>query len=198
MKVSYSNDEIIVDLTQSRIKNSDGDKEIVISKTNFLIPVNKGIPKTFAYYNRNKINSYYLNCTCKDYRASIKLYPLRDIRRICKHIFFILIQDHSERIDGLIKLLLEHRFWDKVADVYEIFILDEKLYISFGQEMKFIHVYIKKSDWKFYTYFPWEKVWKNDLPPFKISDLNSKLSQFLLNIFLNNLKSNKNYNIKTA
>jgi hypothetical protein len=191
MKISYSNNEMIVDLTESGYKNISTDKEILILKNNFLIPIKKGLPKSFAYYNRNKINPYYLNCTCKEYRESIKLYPLRDLRRICKHIFFILIRDYADRIDGLTKLLLEHRFWDKITDVYEISIQNEKLYISFDKHFKFIRVYRKNSEWKFYTFIPNKKMWENDLPPYKTTDINSQLSQFLLNIQTFAIKSNK-------
>lgn len=189
MKVSYNNDEIIVDLTQSRIKNSEGDKEIVLSKTNYLIPVLKGVPKSYIYYNRNKVNAHYLNCTCKEYRDSIKLYPLRDIRRICKHIYFIITKEYNDKIDGLTTILLAHRFWDKISNVYEVFFQNEKLYISFNDNLKFLRVYKKNSEWKFYTFFADKKKWENDLPPYKNSDQNDLLSEFLSNILNNNLDS---------
>ena len=164
MKVSYSNDEIIVDLTQSRIKNLEGDNEIVLSKTNYLIPILKGVPKNYSYYNRNKVNAHYLNCTCKEYRDNIKLYPLRDIRRICKHIFFIITKDFNSKLDPLSSMLLEHRFWDKISDVYEIYFYGEKLYIGINIDQKYFRVYRKNSEWKFYTFMPSKKKWESDLP----------------------------------
>ena len=94
MKISYINDEIIVDLTQPHIQDKDnGDNDITLIKTSYLVPIFKGIPKTTFNYNRNKVNLHFLNCSCKEYRENIKLYPLRDIRRICKHIFFILTKN---------------------------------------------------------------------------------------------------------
>lgn len=191
MKVSYSNDEIIVDLTQSRIENSEGDNEIVLSKTNYLIPILKGVPKNYSYYNRNKVNAHYLNCTCKEYRDNVKLYPLRDIRRICKHIFFIITKDYNSKLDPLSLMLLEHRFWDKIADVYEIYLYGEKLYIGINSEQKFFRVYRKNSEWKYYSFVPAKKKWESDLPPYRISDQNDRLTQFLIGIFNNNLGSKK-------
>lgn len=179
MKISINDDEILLDLTQSYVKKVEGDKEIVLSKTNFLIPVHKGIPKAYAYYNRNKVNPYYLNCSCKEYRDNIKLYPLRDLRRMCKHIFFILIRDYSEIMDGLTKLLMEHRFWEKISEVIEINFNSEKLYISFTHDLQFIRVYRKILEWKFYTYLPKKNYWENNLPPYKEFENNSYLSNFL-------------------
>jgi hypothetical protein len=191
MKISYNNDEIIVDLTQPYIKNSDGDKEIVLVKTNYLIPILKGVPKSYSYYNRNKVNAHYLNCTCKEYRDNIKLYPLRDIRRICKHIFFIITNVYSEKLDELSAMLLAHRFWDKITEVYEILYLNKKLYLSFDKEQKFIRVYLKNSEWKYYTFIPGKDIWQNDLPPYKNTDQNYQLSQFLINISSDFKKSEK-------
>lgn len=181
MKVTLNSDEIIVDLTQPHfINKSIGDNEIVLTKTNYLVPVLKGVPKTYSYYNRNKVNAHYLNCGCKEYRDNIKLYPLRDIRRICKHIYFIITKDYSDKLDELTTLLLAHRFWDKIVDVYEIKYLNEKIYLSFEKEKKFIRVYKKKNEWKFYTFFPDKQSWLNNLPPYKSSLQNSILEQFLI------------------
>ncbi|MFZ1518318.1 MAG: hypothetical protein WAU11_06070 [Ignavibacteriaceae bacterium] len=189
MKISFDNDEIIVDLTESRIKQVGGDKEITLSKKNFLIPTLKGMPKTYHYYNRNKVNPYYLNCTCKEYRDSIKLYPLRDIRRMCKHIFFVLTRDFSARIDSLTNLLLEHQFWKKITDVYEINFNSEKLYLSFNKEYKFVLVYRKQVEWKFYTFFPSNDIWDNNLPPYKELENNKFLSYFIKQLYYTDIKS---------
>jgi hypothetical protein len=179
MKISINDDEILVDLTQAYIKKAKVNKEIVILRNNFLIPVLKGIPKTYAYYNKNKVNPYYLNCSCKEYRDNIKKYPLRDLRRICKHIFFILIRDHTERMDSLTKLLMEDHFWEKISEVFEISYNSEKLYISFTSDLQFIHVYRKIIEWKFYTYLPKKNSWENNLPPYKELENNSYLTNFL-------------------
>ena len=137
MKISISDGEILVDFTGSHFKDTEGNKEIVLSKTNFLIPVFKEIPKTSCYYNRNKVNPHYLNCNCKEYKSKLKLYPLRDVRRICKHIFFILTKNYSNNLDELTKILLEHQFWEKISEVYEINYQEEKLYLSFNEDLKF-------------------------------------------------------------
>lgn len=189
MKISFNNEEIIVDLTESRIKQTVGDREITLSKKNFLIPTFNGMPKTYHYYNRNKVNPYYLNCTCKEYRDNIKLYPLRDLRRMCKHIFFVLTRDFITKIDTLTKLLLEHKFWEKITDVYEINFNNEKLYLSFNKEFKYLHIYRKNSEWKFYTYYPNKGNWDNNLPPFKDIDDNKFLSFFLQQLYYTDIKS---------
>jgi hypothetical protein len=201
MKISINEDEILLDLTQSYVKKVEEDKEIVLTKTNFLIPILKGIPKTYSYYNKNKVNPYYLNCSCKEYRDNIKMYPLRDLRRMCKHIFFILIRVHTERMDGLTKLLMEHRFWEKISEVIEINFNSEKLYISFASDLQFIRVYRKILEWKFYNYLPKKNSWENNLPPYKELENNSYLSNFLKKIisadFQNHLNSSTS-NKKTA
>lgn len=192
MKISYNNDEIIVDLTQPRFKkNKVGDKEIVITKNNYLVPILKGVPKSYSYYNRNKVNAHYLNCTCKEYRDNIKLYPLRDIRRICKHIFFIITKEYNSKIDELTSLLLAHRFWDKITEVYEIIYNSERVYISLEKDLKFIRVYRKNSEWKFYTYLTDKSFWVNNLPPYKSSVQNDHLLQFISTTFLTTISSKK-------
>lgn len=188
MKVSFLDDEILVDLTKSHLKKSEGNKEIVISKTNFLIPVFKGMPKSFHYYNRNKVNPYSISCTCKQFRDNVKLYPVRDIRRVCKHIFFILTKNFESRLDELTRLLLEHQFWDKIIDVYEIIFNEEKLFISFSKEKKFIRVYRKNSHWKFYTYLFENKSWIDDIPPFKDTEQNEFFTAFLNQLYSEYLK----------
>ena len=179
MKVSFLDDEIVVDLTKSNRKKSKGNKEFEISKTNFLIPVFKGMPKTYYYYNRNKVNPYSVSCSCKQYRDSIKLYPIRDIRRVCKHIFFILTKNFETRLDELTRLFLEHQFWDKITDVFEIKFEDETLFVSLSKEKKFIRVYRKNSHWKFYTYLFEDKNWLDNMPPYKEHENNELFSTFL-------------------
>jgi hypothetical protein len=88
-------------------------------------------------------------------------------------------------------MLIEHRFWDKISQVYEISFQNEKLYVSFNDDLNFLRVYRKNSEWKFYTFMPGKKKWENDLPPYRIPDQNYLLSQFLINISKNDLDSNK-------
>jgi hypothetical protein len=183
VKVSFDKDEMIVDLTQPHFKKKImGDNEIVLTKNNYLVPILKGVPKSFSYYNRNKVNPHYLNCTCKEYRDSIKLYPIRDIRRICKHIFFIITKDFNSKIDALTTLLLAHRFWDKVNDVFEIKYQNQNIFVSVEKDLKFFRIYRKNSDWKFYTFFPSKNSWLDNLPPFNSSSQNEILIQFIQDI----------------
>lgn len=183
MKISYSKDEIIVDLTQTNIKNKiDGDGEIVLVKTNYLVPLLNGVPKLLISYNRNKVNAHYLNCTCKEYRDNTKLFPIRDLRRICKHIFFVVTKDYSNKLDEITSLLLAHRFWDKISDVYELEYQNETIFIGFEKKFNLIRVYRKNTNWKFYTYQPDKKNWTNNLPPFKESNYNQALSKYIQNL----------------
>ncbi|MFZ2322473.1 MAG: hypothetical protein WAV89_02130 [Ignavibacteriaceae bacterium] len=179
MKISISDGEILVDFTGSHFKDTEGNKEIVLSKKNFLIPVFKGIPKTYSYYNKNKVNPYYLNCSCKEYRDKIKLYPLRDIRRMCKHIFFILTKNYSNKLDEITRLLLEHQFWNKITEVYELEYRKEKLFLSFNKNLDFFYIYRKESEWKFYAFNSVQNTWDNNLPPFKDYESNRYLITFI-------------------
>lgn len=181
MKVQFDNDEIIIDLTTSEILNKKSLNPTLV-KANYIIPVIKGVPKSFIYYRQYRINPYFLNCSCSEYRSNIKLFPLRDIRRICKHIFFILMRDHLERLDELTKLLLEHHFWDKITDVYEINFNTETIYISFSKTLKFLRIYKKNRNWKFYNFDLKTNKWENNLPPFKNPLDNKNLTTFLKNI----------------
>lgn len=200
MKISYSDDEIIVDLTNTNIKNDAGDNDIVLLKTNYLVPILKGVTKSYFYYNRNKVNAHYLNCTCKEYRENIKLYPLRDIRRICKHIYFIITKDYQSRIDELTSLLLAHRFWDKIQEVYQVKYQTEFIYISFEKDLKFIRIYRKFSEWKYYTYVIENRSWINNLPPFKSYAQNKIITEYFIDLLnqFTNPKSLKRITKKTA
>lgn len=183
MKISYQDDEIIVDFTKTNILiNNPGDKDIVLLKANYLVPIPKRVPKSYSYYNRHKVNAHYLNCTCKEYKDSIKLYPLRDLRRICRHIYFIITKEYQNRIDDLTLLLLSHRFWDKIHEVFQLEFRNENIFVGFDKDINFIRVYRKFSQWKFYTFLKDEKIWINNLPPYKSSLLNSFLIEYLLDL----------------
>jgi len=139
-------------------------------------------------YNKFKINPYFLNCTCKEYKNRIKMFPRRDLRRICKHIFAVIMRDFESRIDPLSKVLMEHQFWEKISEVYQIKFMDELIYLSFDEKMSFLYVYRRKTNWKFYKYYPKKKVWANEMLPFRENSQNDFLVDFLNNYIINRKK----------
>lgn len=171
--------------------NTDNENEIILLKSNYLIPILNNITKRNSSYSRYKVNAHYLNCSCKEYRLNTKYYELRDLRRICKHIFFIITRDYRNSVDELTSLLLEHRFWDKIENVIELKVFKENIFVGFEKDLKFVRIYRKYINWKYYSYLIESKSWEHNLPPFKSSNKNEKLISFLLAEAKNNFNLTK-------
>ncbi len=179
MRVRIVEDEILIDLTgkEQSILNQELRPNIV--RKNFALNKFSLIPKKSIAFAGKLINPHYYTCSCKDYRSYAEKYPKRDLRRICKHLFIYLSKNHFEDIDLVSRILLEHKFWYKIINVFELEINNVKILIGYTKDFEIFHIYIPPKLPVFYSYNSSLKKWKNaDEPPLD-SEINFALKKFL-------------------
>lgn len=60
-------------------------------------------------YSSYKVNPYKLTCTCPSFKENVQLFEhKRDIRRVCKHLYYKI--DQFTSLPAFITLLLENQF----------------------------------------------------------------------------------------
>lgn len=179
MKVRIEEDEILIDLTGNEL-NKVGRKLIpIIRKKNFIIKLTNSIPKKTVTLAGKSLNPHYITCSCKDYRMSVEIYPKRDLRRVCKHLFLYISKYYFEDIDPLTRTLLEHRFWYKINNVIEVEIDKNIFHIGYTQDFEIFHIYLPSDIPLFYSYNSQIKKWKDMDEPFHKAELNITLTKFI-------------------
>lgn len=179
-KLYSNNDEIIIDLTSRNYSTSDTFSIIEIIDVSYMVPVIEGITKRTYLMGNYRLNLYYLQCTCPAYKNSLKIYPKRDIRRICKHLYFKLVTTTALGDDSLVKMLLDNRFWLLEKDLLKLRLDNELIYIGFSDSTEMVGVYRYHSSWKRFSFNLLLRNWTNGLMPFKEVELNGTLEKFIV------------------
>jgi hypothetical protein len=186
VNVKHINGEIILDLTVRNKPKSvlvSKEQELLILDTSYKIDIIKSLPKTSARVNNHSVNVYYLSCSCKSFRSSIKLFPKRDIRRICKHLFLAISSGYIEKYDDLTKLMIESKFWYSHEDILKIKIGKEILYLAFSYEKEIVNLIIKRNDWNLFTFDITNKVWKKSISDLFIKSDEKLIKDFILRFY---------------
>ncbi len=179
-RVSVTSEEIVVDFTGDFDKtNSEKLKIEIIDKT-YILPTVSNASKKSLTLDKHKINLFYLQCSCLDFRESVKRYPRRDIRRICKHLYYKIITQLENEVDPLTKMLLDNKFWMHETAVHKIKFEKQIIYLGFYNNEKIVNVYKYTDKWRQYQYNTLKNYWINDLAPFSNGQLNRILELFLL------------------
>lgn len=150
----------------------------------YSLPKLEGVSKRSIITGRNKVNLYSLSCSCKDHRASVTIYPKRDIRRICKHLYNKLFSELEDKLDDLTKLLLHNQFWFGQTNVKKIFFYKSSLYIGLHGAGNIISVFLKKDKWEKFVYDFVLNQWVNSLKPFDDEILLNQLTEFIVTLNL--------------
>lgn len=150
-------------------------EDIELISDYYKIPRIEGVSKKTIITGRNRVNLFSLSCSCKDHRLNVAIYPKRDIRRICKHLYAKLFSDLEDKLDELTKLLLHNQFWFGQTQVKKIFFYGDDLYIGFYADRNFISIYKKNEKWHKYIFDTVINEWKDLNTPFDQYELNKKL-----------------------
>ena len=151
-------------------------EKIEIISDIYQIPHISGITKRTIITGRNRVNLYYLNCSCKLYRQNVKLYPRRDIRRICKHLYVKLFAEAENSIDSLSKMLLHNQFWFGQLHVKKALFYNHVVYIGFHKAGNISSFFLDHGGWKKYLYDSELNTWSDSSMPFDNDLMNAELA----------------------
>jgi hypothetical protein len=127
-------------------------EKIEIISDVYQIPYLSGISKKTLNSGRNRVNLYSLSCSCKVYRQNVKMYPKRDIRRVCKHLYDKLFSEADQLLDGLSNMLLHNQFWFGQSHVKKVMFYNHILYIGFHKAENIISFFVNQDGLKKFLY----------------------------------------------
>jgi hypothetical protein len=141
-------------------------EKIEIISDVYQIPYISGITKKTIKTGRNQVNLYYLNCSCKEFRQNVKMYPRRDIRRVCKHLYEKLFSEADHLLDELSKMLLHNQFWFGQSNVKKVLFYKQVVYIGFHKVGNIVSFFVDQEGWKKYLYDSELNTWLGSSLPF--------------------------------
>jgi hypothetical protein len=157
------------------VEEQKREKIEIISEV-YQIPYLSGITKRTIKTGRNRVNLYYLNCSCKPYRQNVKIYPKRDIRRVCKHLYEKLFLEADNMLDELSKMLLHNQFWFGQSNVKKVLFNKHVVYLGFHKVGNIVSIFIDQEGWKKYLYDSKVNSWLDSSIPFDNDLMNSELA----------------------
>jgi hypothetical protein len=166
LNVKNLDGEIILDLTvrtSTKLKPYTATDGLSLLDNSFKIEINKHLSKAKIRISNHAVNVYYLHCTCKAYRESIKKFPKRDIRRICKHLFLAISSNYIDKYDDLTRLMIESKFWYSHRDILKLRLNQEIIYLAFSYEKEIVNLFIRRSDWQIFPFEVDKKEWQKNI-----------------------------------
>lgn len=153
-------------------------------------------------YSHHKIDLYNLQCNCDSQLEKRENYKGRDVRLVCKHLYYkILNSPITQEIDSLTLLLMRSAaIWGEQY-LYKYKYLGKVIILGFKESTEWINVYSESKynleEYHRYSYNPILKRWSyNNFPEYGplIPDLIKRIIQFQLPFehnFLSVLKYSK-------
>lgn len=151
-------------------------EKIEIISDVYQIPYLSGITKRTIVAGRNRVNLHYLTCSCKLYRQNVKMYPRRDIRRVCKHLYEKLFSEADHFLDELSKMLLHNQFWFGQSQVKKVMFYNHIVYIGFHKVGNIVSFFVDHEGWKKYLYYSDLNIWLDSSMPFDNDLMNTELA----------------------
>jgi hypothetical protein len=164
--------------TEIKSENLIDEKYFSLSHS-YLLPWKDDILNETKQISKYKYNAHHLTCSCKDYRERTKLYPKRDLRRLCKHLYGSLLTEHISKLDQLTKLLIETNFWLGRQLFFKVRESKEEFYFTITIPTEKIYVFLKNGQWLRYEYSLSEDFWVNNIYPRNYDKLVSKIKKFI-------------------
>ncbi|MBK8946649.1 MAG: hypothetical protein IPM32_15445 [Ignavibacteriae bacterium] len=116
--------------------------------------------------SRNEVNLYTLQCSCKYYRTMAKLFPNRDIRRICSHIYMKITNEGDQYFDEITKLLIHAKFWFGQEILTYSLINNTSMYVGLNKNFSRVIVHLLEDNWKRYIFDFIEETWFDNKIPY--------------------------------
>ncbi|NWF88763.1 MAG: hypothetical protein HXY50_04785 [Ignavibacteriaceae bacterium] len=131
----------------------------------YIIPEVKNILNETKKISNHKYNTHHLTCSCKEYRLAAKIFPRRDLRRLCKHLYLSLLIEHPEKLDPLTRLLVETNFWLGKQILFKSKLNGAVFYFGVIIPTDHVSIFLKNITWQRYVYDFVNLDWRNDLYP---------------------------------
>ncbi len=150
--------DLINDIRIIKGSSTDNGKDFI----NYEFPKLPAKFNKIYYYKGEKINLYNYSCTCRQFEENSKLYPGRDIRRACKHIYFKASVDWLKKyIGGIAILLLQKAVYHGIQYLYKTNIFGKDFYFIINPDSAWINVITLKDETMAfeYTYHTIQKRW---------------------------------------
>lgn len=128
-----------------------------------------------------KINLFKLECTCDDYKKRSKFFKKRDVRKVCRHIYWKLISTQvKEELDDLTKLMLEAVHKYGVKYIYKVPFVSTDIYFGFSDDEKWLNVYAKDNydRWRKWGYNVLEHRWSYNSKPINHEEIKYEIQKF--------------------
>lgn len=146
----------------------------------YILPINHEILNETKQTSKCKYNAHYLSCSCKEFIERTKLYPKRDLRRLCKHLYFSLLTDHATHLDHLTRLLIETNFWFGRQILFKSKVGKHDFYFSMSIPIDKIYVFLKNDKWQKYEYSLSEDFWVDNIYPNNYDKLTLKIKKIIV------------------
>ena len=127
-----------------------------------------------------KQNLFKLKCNCDEQRKLSKKYSDRDIRLVCRHLYWKLTTTKvKDEIDELTKILLASFNKNKEMSLFKTSLKDENLILGFTGSMEWINVFIGNYKWKRFSFNTSEKRWAYNVSPKNAKVIETKVGAIL-------------------
>lgn len=158
--------------------------EIISSKFSFIVPeLPKWCNKIYRF-NDVKINPYQLKCSCKESQTKRKHFEARDVRVICKHIYWKIsktqIRDHVDNLTlevmKLVGIFGSNKF-------LKLNVNGEDVHLAFKSKNDWITVLTKQvnDSWRKWGYNPFEERWSYEEMPKNKTDIELEIVRYFSN-----------------
>lgn len=167
------NDNILTEYSDLRIAEKEIQSIPTLARNYYIhqLPELNSIWWTNRNYrvSSQKVNPYQYTCTCSDHQQRmVHFRRARDVRRVCKHIYWKLINTPGikEKFDSLSILLLKSTAIHNEMLHFKYEYLNEDYYFGFRPNTNWINVYLKQFDeFRKYGYNPIEHRWSYNSVP---------------------------------
>ncbi len=143
--------------------------------------------KTYRYAD-HKMDLYNLKCDCNSQLEKRELYSGRDVRTLCKHLYFKILKTSAAReIDSLTFLLIRSAVLWGESHLYRYTYLGKEIILGFKENVDWTNVYSENKynpeEYHRYSFNPITNRWSYDNPPeygYLVPDLIKRIIQFQL------------------
>jgi hypothetical protein len=153
-------------------KNIKKDGRKISTKYSFIVPELPTWCDRIYHYKDLKINPYQLKCSCGDSLLRRKYYEERDIRVICKHLYWKIAQTKiKDEVDELIILLMKQTALFGTNKFLTLEVDGKQIHLGFknGNDWITILTPLQNCGWQSWGYNPFEGRWSFDeMPPNKL------------------------------
>ena len=131
-----------------------------------------------------KQNLYELKCNCAEHKKLSRKYSNRDIRLVCRHLYWKLTTTKvKDEIDELTKILLVSFNKNKERNLFRTSLKDEPLVLGLSTPVEWIDIFVGEKKWKRFSFNVPEKRWAYNESPQNMKIIETKIYSILEYLF---------------